>query len=71
MTCKEMRRVWYGILHSNRFVEQSSDILLTITVCTAQDHDPVFNGQGIQMIEHDMIWLREEGGISTVDIRVV
>lgn len=46
------------------FVEECRYIFLTIAMRSTQDHDAILNGQSVQMIQHHMIWLRQESGFT-------
>lgn len=49
---------------SDGLVEQSSDILLLVAMGCAKDHHTVLNGQRIEMVQHDVIGLGEQGWVT-------
>lgn len=46
------------VLHSDGFVKETSNVLLSESVCSAKHHYAVLNAERIEMIKHDMIWFR-------------
>jgi len=55
----------------NRFVKHSGDVLLLIPRGGSQNHDPVSDGKGTKMVDHDMMrdWKNSRivGDIFTVE----
>lgn len=49
---------------SDGLVQQSSDILLLVAMGCTKDHHTVLNGQCVQMVQHNVIGLGEQGWVT-------
>lgn len=46
------------LCRSYGFVEEGGDIFLLVAMGGAQYHDTILDGQSVQMVQHDVVWLR-------------
>lgn len=53
-----------------RLVEKSGHILLFVSVCCTENHHAILDGEGVQVIEHHVVWLWKECRV-TRDPRVL
>lgn len=51
-------------LLSDGLVQQSGDILLLVAMRCTKNHDAVLNGQCIEMVQHNMVGLREQSWVT-------
>ena len=48
----------------HRLVEQRCHVLLAEPLSGAEDHDPVLDGQSVEVVQHDVVGLRQKGGLA-------
>ena len=49
---------------SHRFVEERGDVLLPVSVCGREDHDAVFDGERVQVVDHHVIRLGQKSRLA-------
>ena len=54
----------FRLPRSHRLVEQRCHVLLAEPLSGAENHDSILDGQGIEVIQHDMVRLRQKGGLA-------